>query len=327
MFDLAQLQRAQQVVHAAMPPTPAHAWPLLSERLGATAIVKHENHTPIGAFKVRGGLVYLDRLTRERPHTRGLVSATRGNHGQSLAFAASRYRMPVTIYVPQGNSTEKNRAMRAFGANLIEFGEDFQVAREEAGRHASRDGLELVPSFHPDLVMGVATYALELFRTAPDLDILYVPIGQGSGICGCILARDLLGLSTEIIGVQSTLAPSYALSFAAGAVVMTNSSDTLADGMATRVPDPDALAIIRRGASRIMQVTDDEVAAAIRAYWTDTHNLAEGAGAAPLAAALQDKARLSGKRVGLILSGGNIDFDLFRRWVVGETVSGGGVLV
>jgi threonine dehydratase len=327
MFDLGQLQRAQQIVHAAMPPTPAHVWPLLSERLGATAIVKHENHTPIGAFKVRGGLVYLDRLTRERPHTRGLVSATRGNHGQSLAFAASRYRMPVTIYVPQGNSTEKNRAMRAFGANLIEFGEDFQVAREEAGRHASRDGLELVPSFHPDLVMGVATYALELFRTAPDLDILYVPIGQGSGICGCILARDLLGLSTEIIGVQSTLAPSYALSFAAGAVVMTNSSDTLADGMATRVPDPDALAIIRRGASRIMQVTDDEVAAAIRAYWTDTHNLAEGAGAAALAAALQDKARLSGKRVGLILSGGNIDFDLFRRWVVGEAVSGGGVLV
>jgi len=327
LFDLAQLQRAQQVVHAAMPPTPAHAWPLLSERLGATAIVKHENHTPIGAFKVRGGLVYLDRLTRERPHTRGLVSATRGNHGQSLAFAASRYRMPVTIYVPQGNSTEKNRAMRAFGANLIEFGEDFQVAREEAGRHASRDGLELVPSFHPDLVMGVATYALELFRTAPDLDILYVPIGQGSGICGCILARDLLGLSTEIIGVQSTLAPSYALSFAAGAVVMTNSSDTLADGMATRVPDPDALAIIRRGASRIMQVTDDEVAAAIRAYWTDTHNLAEGAGAAALAAALQDKARLSGKRVGLILSGGNIDFDLFRRWVVGEAVSSGRVLV
>jgi len=327
MFDLGQLQRAQQIVHAAMPPTPAHVWPLLSERLGATAIVKHENHTPIGAFKVRGGLVYLDRLTRERPHTRGLVSATRGNHGQSLAFAASRYRMPVTIYVPQGNSTEKNRAMRAFGANLIEFGEDFQVAREEAGRHASRDGLELVPSFHPDLVMGVATYALELFRTAPDLDILYVPIGQGSGICGCILARDLLGLSTEIVGVQSTLAPSYALSFAAGAVVMTNSSDTLADGMATRVPDPDALAIIRRGASRIMQVTDDEVAAAIRAYWTDTHNLAEGAGAAALAAALQDKARLSGKRVGLILSGGNIDFDLFRRWVVGEAVSSGRVLV
>jgi threonine dehydratase len=319
MFDLGQLERAQGVVGAAMPPTAAYAWPLLSERLGAAVIVKHENHTPIGAFKVRGGLVYVDRLKRERPRTAGLISATRGNHGQSLAFAAQRYGVPVTIYVPHGNSTEKNRAMRAFGANLVEHGEDFQAAREEAERHASRDGLEFVPSFHPDLVMGVATYALELLRRAPDLDILYVPIGQGSGICGCILTRDLLGLRTEIVGVQSTEAPSYALSFAAGTVVRTNSSDTLADGLATRVPDADALAIIRRGASRIAQVTDDEVAAAIRAYWTDTHNLAEGAGAAALAAALQDKARLRGKRVGLILSGGNIDFDLFNRWVVAGT--------
>src|SRR6202035_206277 len=292
MFDLKQLEAAQAIVGAAMPPTPAHAWPLLSERLGATAIVKHENHTPIGAFKVRGGLVYVDRLKRERPHTAGLISATRGNHGQSLAFAASRYRVPVTIYVPSGNSIEKNRAMRAFGANLIEHGEDFQAAAEEASRHASRDGLQFVPSFHPDLVVGVATYALELLRAAPDLDVLYVPIGQGSGICGCILARDLLGLTTEIVGVQSTEAPSYALSFAAGTVVRTNSSNTLADGMAPRVPDPDALAIIRRGASRIVQVSDDEIAAAIRAYWTDTHNLAEGAGAAALAAALQDKAKL-----------------------------------
>ena len=221
MFDLRQLERAQAIVGAAMPPTPAYAWPLLSERLGATAIVKHENHTPIGAFKVRGGLVYVDRLKRERPHATGLISATRGNHGQSLAFAASRYRVPVTIYVPHGNSTEKNRAMRAFGANLVEHGEDFQSAREEAERRARLDGLEFVPSFHPDLVMGVATYALELLRKAPDLDVLYVPIGQGSGICGCILARDLLGLTTEIIGVQSTEAPSYALSFAAGTVVTT----------------------------------------------------------------------------------------------------------
>jgi threonine dehydratase len=327
MFDLAQLQRAQQVVHAAMPPTPAHAWPLLSERLGATAIVKHENHTPIGAFKVRGGLVYLDRLTRERPHVAGLISATTGNHGQSLAFAGRRYGVPVTIYAPYGNSVEKNRAMRAFGANLVEFGEDFQAAREEAERRAERDGLEFVPSFHPDLVLGVATYALELFRKAGDIDALYVPIGLGSGISGCILARDLLGVKTEIVGVQSTEAPSYALSFAAGKLVSTNSSNTLADGVATRVPDPEALAIIRKGASRIVQVTDDEIAAAIRAYWTDTHNLAEGAGAAPLAAALQEKAKLRGKRVGLILSGGNIDFDLFKRWVVGEAVSGGRVLV
>jgi threonine dehydratase len=315
MFDLPQLENAQAVVGAAMPPTPAYAWPLLSQRLGATVMVKHENHTPIGAFKVRGGLVYVDRLKRERPNIAGLISATRGNHGQSLAFAASRYRVPVTIYVPHGNSVEKNRAMRAFGANLVEHGEDFQAAREEAERHAQRDGLEFVPSFHRDLVIGVATYALELLRKAPDLDILYVPIGQGSGICGCILARDLLGLTTEIVGVQSTEAPSYALSFAAGTVVTTETSNTLADGMATRVPDADALAIIRKGASRILQVSDDEVAAAIRAYWTDTHNLAEGAGAAALAAALQEKPKLRGRRVGVILSGGNIDFDLFTRWI------------
>jgi len=328
MFDLAQLERAQKIVGAAMPPTPAHAWPLLSERLGAGAVVKHENHTPTGAFKVRGGLVYVDRLKRERPNTAGLISATTGNHGQSLAFAAQRYRVPVAIYAPHGNSVEKNRAMRAFGANLVEHGEDFQSAREEAERRASRDGLEFVPSFHPDLVLGVATYALELFRTAADLDVLYVPIGLGSGICGCILARDLLGLTTEIVGVQSTEAPSYALSFAAGMVVSTNSSNTLADGVATRVPDPEALAIIRKGASHIVQVTDDEIAAAIRALWTDTHNLAEGAGAAALAAALQERTKIRGKRVGLILSGGNIDFDLFRRWVMPEAaVTGDKVMV
>jgi threonine dehydratase len=315
MFDLAELERAHEIVGAAMPPTPAHAWPLLAQRLGTSVVVKHENHTPIGAFKVRGGLVYLDRLKREQPNTPGIISATRGNHGQSLAFAASRAGIPATIYVPHGNSVEKNRAMRAFCAELVEHGEDFQAAREESVRHGERAGLHMVPSFHRNLVLGVSTYALELFRAAPDLDVLYVPIGQGSGICGCILARDLLGRKTEIVGVQSTEAPSYALSFASGTVVKTNSSDTRADGMATRVPDEDALAIIRKGASRIVQVTDDEIGAAIRAYWTDTHNLAEGAGAAALAAALQEKSRLAGKRVGLILSGGNIDFDLFRKWV------------
>jgi len=327
MFDLQQLERAQDIVGAAMPPTPAHLWPLLSERLGATAIVKHENHTPIGAFKVRGGLVYVDRLKRERPDTPGLISATRGNHGQSLAFAGRQHGLPVTLYVPRGNSVEKNSAMRAFGAELVEYGDDFQSAREEAYRQVEMTGLHMVPSFHPDLVLGVATYALELLRKAPNLDVLYVPIGQGSGICGCILARDLLGLTTEIVGVQSTEAPSYALSFAAGTVVRTNSSDTLADGMATRVPDSDALAIIRKGASRVMQVTDDEIAVAIRAYWTDTHNLAEGAGAAALAAALQDRPKIRGKRVGLILSGGNIDFDLFNRWVTAEAAATGKVLV
>ncbi|MDO9062488.1 MAG: threonine dehydratase, partial [Bradyrhizobium sp.] len=218
MFDLQQLENAHGVVGAAMPPTPALAWPLLSERLGAHVIVKHENHTPIGAFKVRGGLVYVDRLKREQPGAIGIISATRGNHGQSLAFAASRYRLPVTIYVPSGNSVEKNRSMRALGAELVEYGEDFQAAREEAYRRAAATGFHIVPAFHPNLVLGVATYALELLRKAPDLDVLYVPIGQGSGVCGCIMARDLLGLETEIVGVQSTAAPSYALSFAAGTV-------------------------------------------------------------------------------------------------------------
>ena len=318
MFSLAELERAQEIVYAAMPPTSAHAWPLLAQRLGASVIVKHENHTPIGAFKVRGGLVYMDRLKRERPEVSGIISATRGNHGQSLAFAASRYGLPLTIYVPHGNSTEKNRAMKAFGARLVEYGEDFEAARQEAYRHAQREGLEIVPSFHRDLVLGVSTYALELLRAAPDIDVLYVPIGQGSGISGCILARDLLGLKTEIVGVQSTEAPSYALSFKAGTIVSTNSSNTRADGLATRVPDAEAFDIIRKVASRIVEVSDDEIASAIRSYWTDTHNLAEGAGAAALAAATQEKTKLSGKRVGLILSGGNIDFDLFRTWVMAD---------
>jgi len=227
----------------------------------------------------------------------------------------------VTIYVPYGNSVEQNRAIRGFGAELVEHGEDFQAAREEAYRRAETDGLEIVPAFHPDLVLGVATYALELLRKAPDLDVLYVPIGQGSGICGCILARDLLGLKTEIVGVQSTEAPSYALSFAAGTVVTTETSNTRADGVATRIPDADAVASMRKGASRIVQGTDDEIASAMRAYWTDTHNLAEGAGAAALAAALQEKKILQGKRVGLVLSGGNIDFDRFRSWVGADTAA------
>ncbi|QAU45594.1 threonine dehydratase [Bradyrhizobium guangzhouense] len=316
MFDLTELERAHAIVGQAVPATPAHRWPLLAGRLGTEVVVKHENHTPIGAFKVRGGLVYLDRLKRERPNTPGIISATRGNHGQSLAFAAARHGVPAVIYVPRGNSVEKNRAMKAFGAELVEHGEDFQAAREEAERRAQFSGLHMVPSFHPDLVLGVVTYALELFRSAPDIDILYVPIGQGSGICGCIMARDLLGLNTEIVGVQSTEAPSYALSFAAGKIVTTETANTHADGMATRIPDADAFALIRKGASRIVQVTDNEVAAAIRAYWTDTHNLAEGAGAAALAAAIQEKSKLKGKRVGLVLSGGNIDFDLFKQWVV-----------
>ncbi|WP_137179288.1 threonine dehydratase [Roseomonas sp. AR75] len=316
MFDLPALEQAASLVHGVFPPTPQYAWPLLAQRTGAEVWVKHENHTPTGAFKVRGGITYFDRLKRERPAVPGVISATRGNHGQSLAFAGARAGVPVTIVVPRGNSAEKNAAMRAFGATLIEHGADFDAARVEAARLAEEKGLLFAPSFAPALVLGVATYALELFRAAPPLDALYVPIGLGSGICGCIMARDLLGLATEIIGVQSTEAPSYALSYAAGHVVETPTANTRADGMATRVPDPGALAMIRKGAARIVTVTDDEVAAAIRAYWQDTHNLAEGAGAAPLAALLQEKERMRGKRAATILCGGNIDLDLFRSWVL-----------
>lgn len=317
MFTLSELEAAAALVNAAFPPTASYAWPLLAARAGTDVWVKHENHTPIGAFKVRGGLTYFANLRRARPHIRGVVSATRGNHGQSQAYAGRLAGVGVTIVVPHGNSVEKNAAMRALGATLIEHGADVDEARGEARRLAEARGLEFVPSFHRDLVVGVATWALELFRTAPTLDVLYVPIGMGSGICGAILTRDLLGLRTEIVGVQSVGAPSYALSFAAGQVVTTDHAETRADGMATRVPDPDALTIIRSGAARIVTVTDDEVAAAIRAYWTDTHNLAEGAGAAPLAALLQERATLAGKRVGVVLSGGNIDLAWFRDWVFG----------
>lgn len=317
MFTLDELRRARAVVGEAMPPTPQYAWPLLAERAGAEVWVKHENHTPTGAFKVRGGLVYLDRLARERPEVAGLVSATRGNHGQSLAFAARRHGLPVTIVVPRGNSVEKNAAMRALGARLVEHGDDFEAARAEAERRAAAEGLEMVPSFHRDLVLGVATYALELLEAEPDLDALYVPIGLGSGVCGCILARDLLGRRTEVIGVQSEGAPAYALSLDAGRVMSTERSDTLADGIATRVPEPEAFAIIRAGASRVVRVSDEAVAEAVRAFWTDTHNLAEGAGAAGLAALLGERERQRGRKVGVVLCGGNIDLALFRRWILG----------
>jgi threonine dehydratase len=278
--------------------------------------VKHENHTPTGAFKLRGGLVYADRLRRERPHVKGIISATRGNHGQSLAWAGQRYGVPVSVVVPHGNSVEKNAAMRAFGARVIEHGDDFETAREAAARLAAAEGLEFAPSFAPDLVKGVATYALEFFRAAPPLDALYIPIGLGSGICGAILTRDLLGLATEIIGVQATGAPAYARSFTEGRMVAINRAETLADGVAVRQPDADAFAIIRTGAARIVTVSDDAIAAAILAYWTDTHNLVEGAGAAPLAALLQERARMAGRRVGVVISGGNIDLALFRSWVL-----------
>ncbi len=317
MFTLAELEDAHRIVLSAFPGTPQLAWPLLAERVGTEVWVKHENHTPAGAFKLRGGLVYADRLKRERPDVPGIVSATRGNHGQSLAIAGRRVGLPVTIVVPVGNSAEKNAAMRAQGARLVEHGADFEAAREEAARLGSAEGLEFAPSFAPDLVRGVATYSLELLRTVPDLDVLYIPIGLGSGICGAIMTRDLLGLKTEIVGVQATGADCYAQSLAAGHVVVLNRADTLADGVAVRQPDPEAFAIIQRGVARIVTVSDQEIAAAIRAYWTDTHNLVEGAGAAPLAALIQEKDRMRGRKAGVVISGGNIDLDLFRSWALG----------
>jgi threonine dehydratase len=316
MFSLAELEAAQGVVHQTFPGTPQYAWPLLALRAGAEVWVKHENHTPTGAFKLRGGLVYAESLHRTHPNAPGIVSATRGNHGQSLAYAGRQHGVPATIVVPQGNSVEKNAAMRALGARLIEHGNDFEEARDHAIHLATTESLVFAPSFARELVLGVATWALELFRAAPPLDALYVPIGLGSGICGAIRTRDLLGLSTEIIGVQSSGADPYARSLAAGHLVALNRADTKADGMAVRQPDPTALEIIRTGAARIVTVSDDEIAAAMRAYWTDTHNLTEGAGAAPLAALLQERGRMAGARVGVVVSGGNIDLDLFRAWVL-----------
>jgi threonine dehydratase len=319
MFALKDLEAAAKLVHQHFSPTPQYVWPLLVRRTGAEVWVKHENHTPAGAFKIRGGIVYFDRMKRERPHTKGVVSATRGNHGQSLAYAGTKAGFPVVIVVPHGNSLEKNAAMKAFGAELIEFGSDFDEARVRAAEIAKERDYEFAASFQRDLVMGVATYAFELFTSVPDIDTVYVPIGLGSGICGLILARDLLGLKTKIVGVVSENAQAYKLSIEAGHVVETNSANTFADGMAVRVPSPDALKIIRYGAARIVTVSDDEVAAAMRIYFEDTHNVAEGAGAAPLAALMQENGQMEGKRVGVILCGGNVDSQVFAKVLAGNT--------
>jgi threonine dehydratase len=319
MLSLSEVEDASRIVYAAMPPTAQYAWPLLARRTGCEVWVKHENHTPTGAFKVRGGLVYMDRLKHaDGDRLKGVISATRGNHGQSIAVGAAKVGVAATIVVPQGNSVEKNAAMRAFGAELVEAGHDFDAAREAALRLAEERGLTMVPSFHRDLVRGVATYALELFRGAPPLDTVYVPIGLGSGICGVIAMRDALSPSTKVVGVVSTEAPAYALSFAAGKVVPTNSADTMADGMAVRGPDAEALTVILKGADRIVTVSDAEIATAMRAYYEDTHQLTEGAGAASLAALMQEREQMAGKRVALVLSGGNIDRPLYLRLLGGH---------
>ncbi len=324
-FSGDEFAEAKAVVGRHMLPTPQFRWPLLEADVGAEVWLKHENCTPTGAFKVRGGLVYIDRLVRERPTVRGIVSATRGNHGQSLAFAGRTAGVAVTIVVPHGNSPDKNAAMRGFGAELIEHGDDFQASREHSVRLASERGLEAVPAFHRDLCRGVATYAHELFTSAGELDAVYVPVGMGSGICGVITMRDLLGLRTEVIGVVSELAPATALSFAAGQAVSTETSATFIDGVATRVPDPTAIEIIVGGAARIVQITEDECADAVRLMLRCTHHLVEPAGAAALAGLMADRAveagRVDGRRIGVIVSGGNMDAPMLAEILAGRTPS------
>lgn len=309
------LDAAAAIVYGAMPATPQFSWPLLNEALGTEAWVKHENHTPTGAFKVRGGLVYLQGLLQREPGVTGIVSATRGNHGQSLAFAARRHGVRATIVVPHGNSVEKNAAMRALGAQLVEHGDDFQASREHALSLARKQGLHMVPSCHPDLVAGVASFWMELFHAQPALDTVFVPIGQGSGFCAAIAAREALGLRTRVIGVVSSHATAYLDSFRSGTLQEAPSTAELADGMACRTPDAGSLAVVQRYADEVVAVSDEEVARAIRLYYGATHNLAEGAGAAALAAAMRLKhdARVAGRKVGLPLTGANVDAEKIMR--------------
>jgi len=319
LFDMDELERAATLVSRVVPPTAQYAWPKLAGRAGCTVWVKHENHTPTGAFKVRGGLVYLDRLRQAQPNIPGVISATRGNHGQSIAFAAARTGIAATIYVPHNNSVDQNSAIATFGARVVEFGKDFDEAKHEASRVAAGENLHFVPSFHRHLVIGVATYALELFLAVGNLDAVYVGVGMGSGICGLIAVRDLLGLKTAIIGVGAACAPATSLSFAAGHPVNSPSARTFADGIATREPNAEAIEIICRGAARMVQVSEDEIAEAMRNYFDATHQIAEGAGAAPLAALMQERRKMANKNVAVILSGGNIERARFQQVLGGIT--------
>jgi len=318
ILDLSRtaLETAARLVHSTMPPTPQLSWPLLNRRAGCEVWVKHENHTATGAFKIRGGIVMIDALKRANPKLRGVISATRGNHGQSLAWSGRRHGVRTVIVVPHGNSRDKNAAMRAWGAELVEHGRDFDEAKDHAAQLAREQGLESIGPFHAELVAGVGSYAFELFSAVADLDTVYVPIGCGSGIGGLIAWRDALGLKARIIGVVAENADCYARSLEAGKPVETASANTFADGMAVRVPVPAALEIIRAGAERIVRVSDDEVKAAVRHFYTDTHNLIEGAGAAPLAALLKDTAR-KGRRFAVIASGGNIDREAYLNALAG----------
>ena len=308
--SLASLESAAALIYQSMPQTPQYRWPLLDSRVGTAVWVKHENHAPTGAFKLRGGLVYFDELVREGKPA-GVVTATRGNHGQSIGFAARRYGVPAAIVVPHGNSVEKNAAMKALGVELIERGRDFQAASEAAEEIAAERGWHRVPSFHPLLVCGVGTYALELFRAVPDLHTVYVPVGMGSGLCGVIAARDALGLDTRVVAVVSAGAPAFALSYRQDRIISHEVTTRIADGMACRTPMREALDIARRGAERVVEVTDEEVESAMRALFADTHNVAEGGGAAALAALLQERDAMRGRTVAVIVSGGNVDSDVY----------------
>lgn len=327
-FSRAELDEAFALVHRMLPTTPAYRWPLLSAEFGADVWVKHENHLPVGAFKVRGGLVFVDRLLRRRRDVTGLLAATTGNHGQSVAFAGAAAGLPVRIVVPLGNNPDKNTAMRSLGAEVIEHGHDYQAAREHAALLADGDpGLEYVPSFHADLVVGVATYALELFDAVPEIETVYVPVGMGSGICGLIRVRDLLGLTTEIVGVAAERADATARSYAAGRVVSTESADTFVDGVATRLPDADAIEAIVARAARIVAVSEDAAADAMRDHFRMTHNVPEPAGALALAALRAEADRARDKRIALVQSGGNVDAATFQTVLAGQTPGAPSALV
>lgn len=310
-IDLDDIAAAARIVYTEMRPTPQYRWPLLCERLGAEVWVKHENHTPVGAFKIRGGLNYFAQLAKTGDMPPGVVSATRGNHGQSVAYAARRYGIQATIVVPHGNSVEKNAAMRSLGVELVEHGDDFQASREFAMALADEKSLHMVPAFHPWLVTGVATYSLELHEAVPGVDVVYVPIGLGSGICGMLAVRDALQLKTRVVGVVSAHASAYARSFNAGHAIDAPVTTQLSDGMACRTPEPAALELILQGVDRIVQVTDDEVSAAMRMMFECTHNVCEGAGAAALAAACKERDQVTGQTVAVVATGGNVDRDVF----------------
>jgi threonine dehydratase len=315
---LSQIQDAQATVYRYMPPTPQYTWPLINQRLGTEAWIKHENHTPVGAFKLRGALVYMEWLKQTQPGLAGVVAATRGNHGQGVGMAARLLGLKAVIVVPHGNSPEKNRAMRAQGVELVEHGNDFQESLEFARSLAIERGLAMIDSFHERLVMGTATYALEFFKGAPPMDAIYVPIGLGSSICGVAAARNALGIKTEIVGVVAAQSPSYALSFAQQKIVEAPSATRIADGLACRTPNPTAMESIWNHVARIVEVSDAEIVDAMRAYYQDTHNLAEGAAAAALAAAIREAPILCGRRIGLVLTGANVDAPVFAKVLAGD---------